>query len=985
MEEGMDCLEIIKKSQYYHFLGDYKKAWKVLREYKPKDDWEVDLQKSLITFYKGLDKILFPTRQKVSEIERGLKQISDSIKKIDSTLLKDFEIELYSFLYKNKNKLKDDQREVSYSKGMQNRLSQILKYFEKSLNGPHKFKSQFLEDKIRRFLIVSILKYSLLLEFEKMRIDTENKLFTLIQNYSDSIKNHSSLSSSFLTPYITSLHESAELIFTLGILSNKLGLFNTFSFSDTIFLETMCYLKRGFTFFLSGYFQKAINDYIQTEEILKTIKMPKSLIKLDDKIFRWLSVFIKILKGNVYYNMFHYERAFDYYFTASREADEFQEEELKYNFILAEITFLRSKIFLKMGKYRNSLIWAFQSLTNFLFIESTPKKTRLKIAQKIGILNKYLISERNKYHLINKEDLCSKLLELGLFPCTISRCFKAYKAFGSKVFERIGFILYGLKVDLAALKKYCPSCKKEIVYDWFHQAVELEPTNGQAWFDLELYRLRHKKEESKQLIEDLKREHKNIKPLFEPDSYGKEFSFFLFDKLKRTKDSNEKNLLIQLLSHIDDSLLITKEINKYLNLPRHIGQEDRTDRFIVLRRWSSFSPRVPRPKIIGIKGGGYFLVWNKKGIAIDPGFDFLLNLHNHGLSIADIDACIITHAHIDHTDDLDAFLTLLHERRVITHGILKEKTNNYGKVELFLNLGSMKKYSYLKEVSRQKKDTCIIDVVKLPTNGRLDLRKKYGIVIETIKAKHRELTGNSSIGIILKLYRSQKLMFKIGITGDTAYHNGNSSKDLSIKYKDCDLLVAHIGHVLFLELAKMIGLNIKKEKLWKQLHLSEDLSKKEIAYFLNYEPSKLGHLGFTGVKRLLDRLIISSKTTPQLLVLSEFCEELKPFRHKIAYFLNKEIEDQKRVRVFTGDIGLEIGLAIDSTSKPQLSIRCSKCAQDNDLLIQDTFHEPSEIEEICIQQEEDQIIYTCPDHLPKPKSSSEKEEFIEKFERFWLI
>lgn len=65
--------------------------------------------------------------------------------------------------------------------------------------------------------------------------------------------------------------------------------------------------------------------------------------------------------------------------------------------------------------------------------------------------------------------------------------------------------------------------------------------------------------------------------------------------------------------------------------------------YSALREWFHNMP---------IKGGGLFLKWNRYGVAIDPGINFMENMHMNGLNIKDINAIIVTHNHIDHNGDL---------------------------------------------------------------------------------------------------------------------------------------------------------------------------------------------------------------------------------------------------------------------------------------------------------------------------------------------
>ena len=80
----------------------------------------------------------------------------------------------------------------------------------------------------------------------------------------------------------------------------------------------------------------------------------------------------------------------------------------------------------------------------------------------------------------------------------------------------------------------------------------------------------------------------------------------------------------------------------------------------VLRRWNSFTPRIP--SVDTGPGGGYFLKWNNKGIAIDPGFDYLDNIQKAGISLGSLNAIVVTHSHPDHTADFEPLLMMLAKR-----------------------------------------------------------------------------------------------------------------------------------------------------------------------------------------------------------------------------------------------------------------------------------------------------------------------------------
>jgi len=111
------------------------------------------------------------------------------------------------------------------------------------------------------------------------------------------------------------------------------------------------------------------------------------------------------------------------------------------------------------------------------------------------------------------------------------------------------------------------------------------------------------------------------------------------------------------------------------SLLQPVEEKEDKNYLLILKRFNSFTPALPRPpkkqeapekeeekeETQDIRGGGYFLKWRGKGIAIDPGFDFIQNLASAKLNIGNIDAVVLTHGHNDHYIDLDPILSLLYE------------------------------------------------------------------------------------------------------------------------------------------------------------------------------------------------------------------------------------------------------------------------------------------------------------------------------------
>jgi ribonuclease BN (tRNA processing enzyme) len=122
----------------------------------------------------------------------------------------------------------------------------------------------------------------------------------------------------------------------------------------------------------------------------------------------------------------------------------------------------------------------------------------------------------------------------------------------------------------------------------------------------------------------------------------------------------------------------------------------------VLRRWNSFSPILGRRPLLWeqeaaeavwkqirreIRGGGYFLRWKNFGIVIDPGHNFIENLYQENHSIAEIDAIVITHDHLDHTSDFEAIVDLLYQYNK------RNKKDEPKKISVYLNPTTYRKFS----------------------------------------------------------------------------------------------------------------------------------------------------------------------------------------------------------------------------------------------------------------------------------------------------
>ncbi|MHC1752270.1 tetratricopeptide repeat protein [Humidesulfovibrio sp.] len=273
--------------------------------------------------------------------------------------------------------------------------------------------------------------------------------------------------------------------------------------------------------------------------------------------------------------------------------------------------------------------------------------------------------------------------------------------------------------------------------------------------------------------------------------------------------------------------------------------------FLILRKWNSYTPSIPRDDERSIGGGYYFRV-NGVGTIVDPGFNFLENFNRVGGRIADIHNIVITHAHNDHTADLESILSLVYKHND------EEKQHNPEKprlleVRLFMNVGSDRKFSGFIDLRGSEH----IETVTVLTPGhQYDMGQNLWLSV--LPAYHDEVIGKKyAVGLHFELRETEGDPTRVVITSDTGLFPkkdrkaDTSAKEIwelyGLKDKDIHLLVPHLGSV-------------------KESEFDADIdSKPEEVYYPN-------HLGLIGTIRVISAL------EPELAIVSEFGEELKNFQ-----------------------------------------------------------------------------------------------------------
>ena len=294
-----------------------------------------------------------------------------------------------------------------------------------------------------------------------------------------------------------------------------------------------------------------------------------------------------------------------------------------------------------------------------------------------------------------------------------------------------------------------------------------------------------------------------------------------------------------------------------------------TNFFSVLRRWNSYTPTLHTTTEENL-GGGYFLYWRGKGIVIDPGFDFIDNFFNNGFLIYDIDAVIITHAHVDHCSDFEAILTLLYE--------YNEKKGNKKRIDVFMNMGAMKKfYGWI-----SLEDSEVIRRIHSLEEGISHDLEEFNLRLRVTKALHDEMLSKTySVGLIFELYGEDGYTkdnpFKIGYTSDTRH-----DEDVENQYKGVDIIIPHLGSI------------------------------DESDFKFEEKRRGMNHLMLKGTISTIN------KSKAKLAIVSEFGEELGEHRMTIIGALDKVFQRYGMVRCLTGDIGLNVLI-------PDMKVKCHYC------------------------------------------------------------
>lgn len=391
----------------------------------------------------------------------------------------------------------------------------------------------------------------------------------------------------------------------------------------------------------------------------------------------------------------------------------------------------------------------------------------------------------------------------------------------------------------------------------------------------------YEKKEYKYFISEMKKTIQNL------DEKIKSYSILN----EPIEDESEDKIVKKILKKIEDtgiSLKVTTNRNKSLKFLEESQTTKYNNNYIkVLRRWNSYTPIVA-DNYHTSKGGGYFIKAAEMGIVVDPGFNFIDNFRGEGHSFSEITTIFISHAHNDHTTDLESILTLLHK---YNENVKVNIKNELGK-SLNIPLDQVPEDEFNKLFNERKK---IIDlyitkstfakfmgIFNLCSNNDYEIHiiekeKTYklgkDINMYIIDAKHFDIISDrDSVGFLLLLTNSALIY-----TGDTGW-SSNIEKQYKKVAKKCSqkkiILIAHIGG--FKEHENNYILPEYKNDREKQLYKN--------------------HLGRIGLTR------INEVVSPDLCIISEFGEEFKGYRIELTEIFQNSFNNE--IKFLPADIGL---------------------------------------------------------------------------------
>lgn len=164
--------------------------------------------------------------------------------------------------------------------------------------------------------------------------------------------------------------------------------------------------------------------------------------------------------------------------------------------------------------------------------------------------------------------------------------------------------------------------------------------------------------------------------------------------------------------------------------------------------------------------GGILLQTRGYQIHIDPGPGALLQLNNYKINVREHSALLVSHAHLNHCNDMNILLSAMTYHGFDKQGILitnETVVNGFEKI------------------------TPVLTAFHRKFPERLMVMKEYQkVALDTLEVHALPAFHNEPHAIGFKIYTPD---FIVSYSGDTKYH-----KDLLEVYKDSDILILNVQH-----------------------------------------------------------------------------------------------------------------------------------------------------------------------------------------------
>lgn len=645
------------------------------------------------------------------------------------------------------------------------------------------------------------------------------------------------------------------------------------------------YEKAETSKFLNGEYKDNIVElYLNSKE---------KLDRIDNNISSFFPHFWN-LKGDVYKQLRNYDKASVCYKNARKDALDYP----------SPINGL-GKIMLKEGNTYKAI----DRFKEALHIDKEFTYAQAYLGDSYYILGEYDKAIECFESILNKEGILedTKQFKFNLDHCNISN------------WKAVTMSLYGVGKVYYELAKMGSKDYYNEALKYLDQTKKLSPGFSYAYLHagrvlLKKYQLKDDVEISsiKKEFEDARKffMHRNLTGrVFEIDNnYIKKIDFLndINERFQKNESevSREELVLFQ-TQHIETKAIANRK--KYLlnflseDPYDDVDNEDNRDNSItleVLRRWNSFTPLVS-----STIGGGYYINLNGKGLVVDPGYNFVQIFRSSGHKFYEIDKIFVSHAHDDHTADLEPIMNLLYqynkhlkevflssklarkynismkeincianktendiedEERDIWIAIDKEYNNKKKRIEIFASQEVEMKFVGINSLIN-KSNNGLIQWQTIHGTKTIKMKNRINdIHINPIACKHRtygDIYHDKAFGFFLNMNNEVSLVY----TADMGWNDEMRKIYEGIKPKLLDriVLIAHLGG-------------------FKDYEIEIDQSKNNKFESPPYYGNHLGRLGLIELNNILN---------PEICLISEFGEEFRGLRKHIADSFNNILEN----------------------------------------------------------------------------------------------